>query len=146
MEILIHILLLQCSLEDIFVEYGYTLFCVSVSGGFGVCPTVATSNTMYAIGAGGSAPQYGSILLLLIFYFTDFDMVRFIPKTIFSSLLVLGAFDTFVVWFFQAYHKTQDILEWLVVPLIVLFSLIVGFLNAVFLGIGISMFVYVLCY
>lgn len=131
------------SLQDIFVEYGFGLIAVAFSGGFGVCPTVATSNTMYAIGAGGPAPQYGSILLLIFFYATDFELVRYIPKACFSSLLVLGAVDTFVVWFFVAYKKTQDLTEWLVVPFIVAFSLIVGFLNAVFLGIGISTFVFV---
>jgi MFS superfamily sulfate permease-like transporter len=46
-------------------------------------------------------------------------------------------------WFFSSFRKTQDLLEWLVVPVIVAFSLVVGFLNAVFLGIGISMFVFV---
>jgi anti-anti-sigma regulatory factor len=56
---------------------------------------------------------------------------------------VLGAVDTFVVWFFGAFRKTQDLVEWLVVPFITAFSLVVGFLNAVFLGIGISMFVFV---
>jgi len=131
------------TLEEIFIEYGYALFVVAGCGGFGCCPTVATSNTMYAIGADGLAPQYGSLLLLIIFYFTDFQLVRYIPKTVFSSLLVLGAVDTLVVWFFGAFRKTQDIAEWLVVPIIVGFSLFVGFLNAVFLGIAISMFVFV---
>lgn len=98
---------------------------------------------MYAIGAEAPAPQYGSILLLVVFYLLDFRMVQYIPKTAFSSLLVLGAVDTLVVWFFGAFRKTQDIAEWLVVPLIAGLSLFVGFLNAVFLGIGISMFVFV---
>lgn len=48
-----------------------------------------------------------------------------------------------MVWFFGAYRKTQDRIEWLVVPFISIFSLVVGFLNAVFLGVGISMFVFV---
>ena len=98
---------------------------------------------MYAIGADGAAPQYGSILLLIVFYLLDFRMVQYIPKTAFSSLLVLGAVDTLVVWFIQAFRKTQDLSEWMVVPLITAFSLFVGFLNAVFLGIAISMFVFV---
>lgn len=98
---------------------------------------------MYAIGADGPAPQYGSIILLVFFYITDFNLVRYIPKAVFSSLLVLGAVDTLVVWFFGAFRKTLDITEWLVVPVIAAFSLFVGFLNAVFLGIGISMFVFV---
>ena len=131
------------NLQGIFVEYGYALMLVAFSGGFGVCPTVATSNTMFAIGAGRPAPQYGSVLLLIVFYMTDFDLVRYIPKACFSSLLVLGAVDTFVVWFFLSYRKTQDLTEWLVVPFIVAFSLIVGFLNAVFLGVGISTFIFV---
>eukprot|EP00980_Cylindrotheca_fusiformis_P023039 scaffold10069_cov69-Cylindrotheca_fusiformis.AAC.8 len=131
------------TLEEIFVEYGYALYVVSLFGGFGCCPTVATSNTMYAIGAEGRAPQLGSVLLLLIFYFTEFNIVQYIPKAAFSSLLVLGAVDTLAVWFFGAFRKTQDITEWLVVPTIVGFSLVIGFLNAVFLGIGISTFVFV---
>jgi len=98
---------------------------------------------MYAIGADDAAPQYGSILLLVVFYMLDFRMVQYIPKTAFSSLLVLGSVDTLVVWFIQAFHKTQDLSEWMVVPLITAFSLFVGFLNAVFFGIAISMFVFV---
>jgi MFS superfamily sulfate permease-like transporter len=86
------------------------------------------------MGAEGGAPQYGSVLLLVLFYLTDFQLVKYIPKAAFSSLLVLGAVDTFVVWFFMSFRKTQDILEWLVVPFIVVFSLVVGFLNAIFLG------------
>jgi hypothetical protein len=78
------------TLEEIFIEYGYALYAVSILGGFGCCPTVATSNTMYAIGADGRAPQIGSIMLLLIFYFTEFEIVKYIPKAAFSSLLVLG--------------------------------------------------------
>ncbi|KAG7339587.1 STAS domain containing protein [Nitzschia inconspicua] len=133
----------QRTLEEVFVEYGYALFVVSLCGGFGCCPTVATSNTMYAIGAGDPAPQYGSVLLLLIFYFTDFAVVRFIPKTAFSSLLVLGAVDTIVIWFIRPFQKMESWIEWSVVPLIVFFSLFVGFLNAVFLGIALSTFVFV---
>ena len=98
---------------------------------------------MYAIGAGGPSPQYGCVILLLFFYMTSFRVVRFIPKSVFSSLLVLGAVDTFMVWFFLPYRKTQNIWEWLVVPFILLLSLFVGFLNAVIVGIGISMFVFV---
>ena len=133
----------RLSLEEIFQEYGYSLLLVSVFGGFGNCPTVATSNTMFAIGADRPAPQYGSVVLLILFYVTDFTIVQYIPKTAFSSLLVLGAVDTLMVWFFGAFQKTQDLTEWMVVPIIVFFSLFVGFLNAVFLGIGISMFVFV---
>ena len=98
---------------------------------------------VYAIGAEGAAPQYLSILLLVMFYVTDFDLVRYIPKTAFSSLLVLGAVDTLVVWFVRPFKKMLEITEWLVVPVIVVFSLFVGFLNAVFLGIAISMFIFV---
>eukprot|EP00934_Nitzschia_sp_Nitz4_P003214 Nitzschia sp. Nitz4//scaffold136_size62208//36921//40785//NITZ4_006373-RA/size62208-augustus-gene-0.1-mRNA-1//1//CDS//3329535633//3204//frame0 len=131
------------TLEEIFQEYGFGLLVVSACGGFGNCPTVATSNTMYAIGAEAAAPQYGSVLLLILFYFTDFEMVQYIPKTAFSSLLVLGAVDTLVVWFIGPFGKTQDYVEMAVIPIIVLCSLVVGFLNAVFLGIAIAMFIFV---
>ena len=79
----------KLTLEEVFTEYGYALFVVAICGGFGNCPTVATSNTMYAIGADGLAPQLGSVLLLVIFYITDFQLVQYIPKAAFSALLVL---------------------------------------------------------
>ncbi|KAL3938156.1 MAG: hypothetical protein SGBAC_006863, partial [Bacillariaceae sp.] len=131
------------SLEEIFCEYGYALYIVALFGGFGCCPTVATSKTMYAIRADGFAPQFGSVILLLVFFMTDFDVVQYIPKAAFSSLLVLGAVDTLAVWFFDAFTKTLDVSEWLVVPIIVAFSLVIGFLNAVLVGIAISTFVFV---
>ena len=40
------------SLESIFSEYSYALFVVAFVGGFGVCPTVATSNTVRLIKKG----------------------------------------------------------------------------------------------
>ena len=131
------------SLESIFLEYGYSLLVVAVTGGPCCCPTVATSGTMYAIGAESAAPQYGSILLLVVFYLTDFGLVEYIPKAAFSSLLVLSAVDTLAVWFVGSFSKTLDWTEWMVVPTIVAFSLYVGFLNAVFLGIGFSTFFFV---
>ncbi|CAJ1939327.1 unnamed protein product [Cylindrotheca closterium] len=131
------------TLEEIFVEYGYVLYIVALFGGFGCCPTISTSKTMYAIRADGLAPQLGSILLLLVFFLTDFDVVQYIPKAAFSSLLVLGAVDTLAVWFFDSFTKTLDVTEWLVVPSIVAFSLVIGFLNAVLVGVAISTFVFV---
>ena len=132
------------TLEDIFVQYGYGLFVTAACGGFGCCPTIATSNTMYAIGAGKSAPQYFSVALLLIaFYSSGFELVRFIPKAAFSSLLVLSAVDNIVTWFIKPLYKMDNLLEWSVVPFIAMFSLLVGFLNAVILGIGVSTFLFV---
>lgn len=131
------------TLEEIFKEYSYALYLVAICGSFGICPTIATSNTMYAIGAEGPAPQYGSIVLLALVYFTSFNLVRYIPKTAFSALLVLGAVDTLVVWFIGAYRKMQDLTEWLVVPFIVAISLWIGFLKAILLGLALSTFVFV---
>ena len=53
---------------------------------------------MAKIGAEYAAPQYGSIFLLAVLFLTDFELVRFIPNTAFSSLFVFGAVDTFVVF------------------------------------------------
>ncbi|GKY97142.1 hypothetical protein MPSEU_000672600 [Mayamaea pseudoterrestris] len=133
----------QLTLEDIFKEYSYGLYVVAFCGAFGICPTVATSTTMYAIGADGPAPQYGSIILLFAVYCINFSLVRFVPKTAFSALLVLGAVDTLVVWFIGAFRKTQDLAEFIVVPIIVMFSLWIGFLKAILLGFALSTFVFV---
>merc|ERR1712238_128002 len=96
-------------------------------GGFGCVPMIATSKTMYAVGAGGVAPQYLSIFLLfVVFWFFGFELVRFIPKTAFSSLLVLGATDNIVTWFINPLSKMDTLLEWSVVPIIALCSLFLG--------------------
>lgn len=68
------------------------------------------------LGADGLAPQIGAVLLLLIFYLTDFQIVGYIPKPAFSSMLVLSFFDMTHAWFFRSFLKTQDKLEWMVVP------------------------------
>jgi MFS superfamily sulfate permease-like transporter len=140
----IHAPATDLTLEEIFVQYGYGLFVTGACGGFGCCPTIATSSTMYAIGAGKPSPQYFSVVLLLVaFYSSGFELVRFIPKAAFSSLLVLSAADNIVTWFIKPISKMDNLLEWSVVPFIVMFSLLVGFLNAVILGIGVSTFLFV---
>ena len=65
------------------------------------------------------------------------------PKAAFSCLLVLAALDTFHTWLLRSYSKTKEKTEWLVAPLIVLFGSLVGMLNAVFLGIILSTFIFV---
>jgi MFS superfamily sulfate permease-like transporter len=52
-------------------------------------------------------PQVGSCILLFFFYMTDFQMVSFIPKTAFSSLLVLGFLDMMDSWFIKSYYRTK---------------------------------------
>lgn len=41
------------------------------------------------------------------------------------------------------YERVQEKLEWMVVPIIVVFAFVVGLLNAVFLGIAMSTFIFV---
>jgi MFS superfamily sulfate permease-like transporter len=90
------------------------------------------------LGAEGVAPQLGSVLLLSLFYLTDFQAVSYIPKPAFSSLLVLAFIDMTSTWFVKSYFKTREKMEWLVVPLIVLLAFVVGLLGSVFLGIAMS--------
>jgi hypothetical protein len=46
-------------------------------------------------------------------------------------------------WFVKSYFRTKEKLEWLVVPLIVVLAFSVGLLQAVFLGIAMSTFLFV---
>ena len=89
------------------------------------------------------APQIGSVLALLYFYMTDFELVQYIPKTAFSSLLVLAFYDMMATWFIKSYFKTKEKIEWLVVPLIVIFANMIGLLQAVFLGLAMSTVLFV---
>lgn len=83
------------------------------------------------------------MLLLSLFYLTNFELVGFIPKTAFSSLLVMAFLDMIDNWFFKSFFKTKEKLEWVVVPLIVVFSFVVGLLQAVFVGIAAATFLFV---
>jgi MFS superfamily sulfate permease-like transporter len=95
------------------------------------------------LGAHGIAPQIGSVLLLLVFYLTDFQLVEYIPKPAFSSMLVLSCIDMIYTWFYKSYFKTNDKFEWMVVPAIVLCAFVFDLLTAVFLGIAFSTFIFV---
>jgi sulfate permease, SulP family len=81
--------------------------------------------------------------LLSIFYLTNFELVAYIPKTAFSSLICLSFLDMVITWGYDSYFKTKEKMEWLVVPLIVVFAFVVGLLQAVFLGIALSTFIFV---
>ena len=130
------------SAEDICREYGFSMYLVALVGGFGVCPINAVSTTMYAMGADGVIPQLGSILLLFLVYLTDFSMVQYIPKAAFSSLLVLGAVEILAIYFVKSFQKTQDWIEWIAVPVIVIFSITMGFVQSIFLGLVVSLFLF----
>ena len=81
--------------------------------------------------------------MLLVFYLTDFQLVGYIPKPAFSSMLVLAFIDMIYTWFYKSYFKTKDKSEWMVVPMIVVCAFTVGLLSAVFLGIAFSTFLFV---
>lgn len=74
---------------------------------------------------------------------TDFQLVGYIPKPAFSSMLVLAFIDMIYTWFYKSYFKTQDKFEWLVVPAIVFCAFAFDLLSAVFLGIAFSTFLFV---
>eukprot|EP00980_Cylindrotheca_fusiformis_P000207 scaffold42_cov133-Cylindrotheca_fusiformis.AAC.4 len=130
-------------LKTILLPYGCSQFISAFVGGFAITPSIAASSMMFSLGADKVAPQIGSALLLVVFYLTDFQLVGYIPKPAFSSMLVLSFIDMIYTWFYKSYFKTKDKLEWLVVPLIVIAAFALDLLSAVFLGIAISTFIFV---
>ncbi len=159
------------SFKAILAPYGISQFVSALFGGFAITPAVGASSTLFSVrslssmvfhhhnrmltayncnglvgiklGADGMAPQIGSVLLLLAFYVTDFQLVGYIPKPAFSSMLVLSFMDMIYSWFYQSYFKTKDKSEWMVVPAIVLCAFIFDLLSAVFLGIAFSTLLFV---
>jgi sulfate permease, SulP family len=89
------------------------------------------------------APQVLSVVMLTSFYLTDFNLIGFIPKAAFSSMLVLAAVDMIFIWGMKSYFKTREKMEWLVVPAIVILAFSVGLLQSVFVGIALSTFLFV---
>jgi hypothetical protein len=104
------------TLKAISLTYGKSQIISAIVGGFAITPSVAASSTMFSLGAEGLAPQIGSVLLLFVFYMTDFQFVGYIPKPAFSSMLVLAFIDMINTWFYKSWFKTKDKMEWTVVP------------------------------
>jgi Sulfate permease family len=106
----------SATLKMISLCYGKSQIVTSIVGGFAITPSVAASSTMFSLGAESLAPQIGSVVLLFVFYLTDFQIVGYIPKPAFSSMLVLAFIDMINTWFYKSYFKTKDKMEWMVVP------------------------------
>jgi MFS superfamily sulfate permease-like transporter len=122
--------------------YGYSQLLTALVGGFPVAPSVAASVTMVKLGAEGVAPQYGSCLLVLAFYVSNFQFVQYIPKPAFSCLMVLAGLDMCKTWLVGSYFKTQSKIEWMVTPVLVAAAFAVGLLSAIVLGIALSTFLF----
>ncbi|CAB9499496.1 solute carrier family 26 [Seminavis robusta] len=131
------------TLQTVLIQYGIAQVISACVGGFGTIPSVATSHAMFALRADRVAPQLGSIILIAVFYLTDFRLIAYVPKMAFSCLLSLAFIDITLTWLIRSYFKTKSKQEWLVVPLIVVFAMGMGLLKAVFLGIAISTFLFV---
>ncbi|CAB9515417.1 solute carrier family 26 [Seminavis robusta] len=148
--------------------YGYSQLLAALTGGIATAPALGSASTLFKVGLGqrltaavflgiltyktvrllqlgcdGVGPQYGSILLVLVFYLTNFQLVQYIPKPAVSSLMVLAGIDMLKTWLVQSYIKTKAKLEWMVAPTIVVLAFTVGMLNAIFLGVAMSTFIFV---
>jgi hypothetical protein len=132
-------------------EYGYSQL-IAAATGIPVAPSVAASLTLFKLGAEAKSPQYGSCVLVLLFYMTDFQFVQYmtdfqfvqyIPKPAFSCLMVLAGLDMIKTWLIGSYLKTEAKLEWMVAPLLVVCAFPVGMLPAIFLGVAASTFIFV---
>jgi hypothetical protein len=131
------------SMSDVFWFYGKILSLNGLAGGFACLPAISVGGTLYKLGAVGATPQYGSIVLLAIFYLTKFDVVGFLPKLTFSSLLFVSSFEMIEAWFIASYKKTVVKSEWAVTPVIVVCTFLVGSLQSVALGLALSTFIFV---
>ena len=56
---------------------------------------------------------------------------------------MLAFYDMIATWFIKSYFKTKEKMEWIVVPLIIIFANMFGLLQAVFLGLAMSTFLFV---
>lgn len=131
------------SMSDVFWFYGKILSLNGLAGGFACLPAISVGGTLYKLGAVGATPQYGSIVLLAIFYLTKFDVVGFLPKLTFSSLLFVSSIEMIEAWFIVSYKKTVVKSEWAVTPVIVVCTFLVGSLQSVALGLALSTFIFV---
>ena len=122
--------------------YGYSQLWNGLVGGIAIAPSVAASLTLFKLRAETPPPQYGSCLLVLLFYCSNFTLVQYIPKPAFSSLMVLAGLDMVRTWTIDSFWKTKAKWEWCVGPVLVVLSFTMGVLNAIFVGVAISTFIF----
>mmetsp|Transcript_25689 Transcript_25689/g.60414 ORF Transcript_25689/g.60414 Transcript_25689/m.60414 type:complete len:1133 (+) Transcript_25689:154-3552(+) len=120
--------------------YAYPHLVAAVTGAISVGPALAASMTLFQLGCERAAPQYGSCLLLIAIYCTNFSIVQYIPKPTFSSLMVLAGLDMSRSWMIRSYYQTKSKVEWMVAPILVTLAFCFGLLNAIFVGVAISTF------
>lgn len=71
------------NVSEILYDYGKILSFSGIANGFTVLPTIGSSVALFKMGAGALSPQIGSLILLGVFYLTQFDIVGYIPKMTF---------------------------------------------------------------
>ena len=123
--------------------YAYSQIWAALAGGIAVAPALGSALTLFKLGCEGVGPQYGSILLISVFYLTDFQLVQYIPKPAVSCLMVLASIDMCKTWLVSSYLKTKSKLEWMVAPMIVVLAFTVGMLNAILIGVAVATFIFV---
>lgn len=133
----------KVTLPDLLSLYGKVFCILGLAGGSASIPSIGAAATLSKLGATGKAPQYVSIVLILIFYCNRFELVSHIPKITFSSLIIVVSVDMINIWFLTSYKRHADKKEWIVAPILVIFTFTVGMLEAVALGIAISTFIFV---
>ncbi len=131
------------SISETYLWYAKCLTFSGFAGGSATIPSMGASITLFKIGARGKAPQYGSIVLLVFFYMNKFELVGYIPRIVFSTLLFISSMDLLGNWFILSYNKTADKGEWLIVPILSLFAFVVGVLPAVAFGMALSTIIFV---
>lgn len=73
----------SATVVDVLYNYGKILSFCGLANGFTVLPTLGASVALFKMGARDLAPQIGSMILLGIFYFTQFEIVGYMPKMTF---------------------------------------------------------------
>ncbi len=131
------------SVSEVYLYYAKCLAMSGLAGGSATIPSMGASITLFKIGARGKAPQYGSLILLVIFYMTKFELVGYFPRLVFSTLLFISSMDLLNNWFILSYNKTADKREWLIVPILSLCAFVVGVLPAVAFGMAFSTIIFV---
>jgi len=115
----------------------------AISGSFAVVPCTGAAITLYKMRAGNEAPQYGSALILLYFFISDFKFISYIPKLVFSSLLVNTFLDLIILFFIRSFLKAKQKWEFLVVPLIIILTQVIGMLLSIAVGVAFSTIIFV---
>ena len=111
---------------------GFTLS--ALAGGTGAIPNLSAPSLGYRLHQTGRSVQVFALLMLLPLIATEWSVVAFLPKIVFSTIMIQCGIVLLVTYFIAPWRKCPTMWDFLPIPIMVLVSIFVSIVAAVVVG------------